>query len=64
MRMLRWLSIAIIFSAISACSKPPEQALPRGTRVLALGDSLTAGNGVLPAERTLTTRGQYRLGNY
>ncbi|MBP6108986.1 MAG: arylesterase [Rhodocyclaceae bacterium] len=50
MRMLRWLSIAIIFSAISACSKPPEQALPRGTRVLALGDSLTAGNGVLPAE--------------
>ena len=24
--------------------------MPRGTRVLALGDSLTAGNGVSPAE--------------
>lgn len=50
MRTFRWLLIVVIISAISACSKPPEQALPRGTRVLALGDSLTAGNGVLPAE--------------
>ncbi len=33
-----------------ACSKPRESALPAGTQVVALGDSLTAGNGVSAAE--------------
>lgn len=47
MRALLLVAAAII---LGACSKPLEQALPRGTRVLALGDSLTAGNGVSPAE--------------
>lgn len=48
--MMRALLIAIIVVVLGACSKPTEQALPRGTRVLALGDSLTAGNGVNPSE--------------
>ena len=47
---MRALCFFIVVVVLSACSKPPEQALPRGTRVLALGDSLTAGNGVTPAE--------------
>lgn len=34
----------------TACSSPKEDALPRGTRVLALGDSLTAPHGVAPGE--------------
>lgn len=34
-----------------ACGGPPkEQPLPRGSRVVALGDSLTAAHGVRPAE--------------
>ena len=48
--MMRALCFFIVVVVVSACSKPAEQALPRGTRVLALGDSLTAGNGVTPAE--------------
>lgn len=47
---MRALCFFIVVVVLSACSKPTEQALPRGTRVLALGDSLTAGNGVTPAE--------------
>ena len=43
-----WL--VVIALALVACSKPSEQPLARGTKVLALGDSLTAGNGVSPAE--------------
>jgi lysophospholipase L1-like esterase len=35
---------AVLLAA--ACSHPKESPLPPGTRVLALGDSLTAGNGV------------------
>jgi acyl-CoA thioesterase-1 len=43
--------LAIIAAVIlGACSHPTEQPLPRGARVLALGDSLTAGYGVNPAE--------------
>lgn len=35
---------------LAACGKVKEQALPAGSRVLALGDSLTEGAGVTPAE--------------
>ena len=35
---------------LAACGKTKETALPAGSRVLALGDSLTAGNGVSPDE--------------
>jgi len=31
---------------VSACSQTMEEVLPTGSRVLALGDSLTAGYGV------------------
>ena len=47
---MRAVCILILVVALCACSKPTEQALPRGTRVVALGDSLTAGNGVTTAE--------------
>lgn len=43
------LLIAVI-ALIAACGKVKEQAIPAGSRVLALGDSLTAGAGVTPAE--------------
>lgn len=35
---------------LAACGKAREEALPAGSRVLALGDSLTAGNGVAPEQ--------------
>jgi acyl-CoA thioesterase-1 len=35
---------------LGACGKPKEAALPSGTRVLALGDSLTAPHGVSPEQ--------------
>jgi len=35
---------------VTACSKNKEDALPAGSRVLALGDSLTAGAGVADEE--------------
>ncbi len=35
---------------LAACGKAKEQAIPAGSRVLALGDSLTEGAGVTPAE--------------
>jgi acyl-CoA hydrolase len=41
------LSLALL---LGACSKPKEAALPSGTRVLALGDSLTAPHGVTPEQ--------------
>lgn len=40
--------LALVLAA--ACGQPKEASLPSGTRVLALGDSLTAGNGVTPDE--------------
>lgn len=35
---------------VAACGKEKEEAIPGGSRVLALGDSLTAGAGVTPEE--------------
>jgi acyl-CoA thioesterase I len=47
----KWVGIIAIFSVLlTACSKPSEQPLSTGTKVLALGDSLTAGYGVAPLE--------------
>ena len=43
------LALAALLLATS-CGQPKEAALGPGTRVLALGDSLTAGNGVTPGE--------------
>lgn len=41
------LALALL---LAACGKPREAALPSGTRVLALGDSLTAPHGVTPEQ--------------
>ncbi|BCK88114.1 arylesterase [Sideroxyarcus emersonii] len=40
--------IAIVL--LAACGKPKEEAIPAGSHVLALGDSLTEGAGVAPQE--------------
>ena len=45
----KWLLLLAV-SLVVACGKPKETALPAGIVVLALGDSLTAGNGVAPSE--------------
>ena len=49
----RVLLLALVL-LLGACGKPKEAALPSGTRVLALGDSLTAPHGVTP-EQALPT---------
>jgi acyl-CoA hydrolase len=41
------LALALL---LAACGKPKEAALPSGTRVVALGDSLTAPHGVTPEQ--------------
>jgi acyl-CoA hydrolase len=45
----RVLLLALVL-LLAACGKPKEAALPSGTRVLALGDSLTAPHGVTPEQ--------------
>lgn len=48
---IRGLLALVALLLVAACGGPPkENALPRGTTVLALGDSLTAAHGVSPAE--------------
>ena len=44
------LLVAAIVLVAACGSKAKEEALPPGSRVLALGDSLTAGAGVAPEE--------------
>ena len=46
---VRVLLLALVL-LLGACGKPKEAALPSGTRVLALGDSLTAPHGVTPEQ--------------
>ena len=43
---------ALVLAALltAACSQPKQAALPPGTKVLALGDSLTAAHGVTPEQ--------------
>ncbi len=45
-----WLCVLTAIALVMACGKPKEPALPPGTPVLALGDSLTAGAGVTSGE--------------
>ena len=47
---VRGLLALLALLLATACGHPREQPLPRGTRVLALGDSLTAPHGVAPGE--------------
>lgn len=47
-RQLILLIAVLVLTA--ACSKTKEEAIPSGSRILALGDSLTAGAGVTPQE--------------
>lgn len=44
-----FLTLLVLLLAV-ACGGPKESALPPGTKVLALGDSLTAPHGVTPEE--------------
>lgn len=48
-RLRACLALAALL-LLAACGQPKEAPLAAGTRVLALGDSLTAGNGVAPHE--------------
>lgn len=49
-QMKRVFIALTVLGLLAACSAPTEQALPPGSTVLALGDSLTAGYGVTPAQ--------------
>lgn len=50
-RMIRCLVLVVVaIFLVAACSKVKEAGLPPGSRVLALGDSLTEGSGVRPEE--------------
>ncbi|OGS89104.1 MAG: hypothetical protein A2061_08755 [Gallionellales bacterium GWA2_59_43] len=42
--------LAAVFLVAACDSEPQERALPAGSKVLALGDSLTAGAGVTPEQ--------------
>lgn len=46
----RLLLAVIVLALLATCSKPKEAAIPPGSQVLALGDSLTEGAGVTPQE--------------
>jgi acyl-CoA thioesterase-1 len=47
--LARVLFLALVL-LLGACGKPKEAPLPSGTRILALGDSLTAPHGVSPEQ--------------
>ena len=48
--ILRVILASFAFVLAAGCGTSKESALPAGSRMLALGDSLTAGYGVAPAE--------------
>ncbi len=45
-----WLILVAAVVLLAACDKAKEEAIPPGSRVLALGDSITAGAGVAPEQ--------------
>jgi acyl-CoA hydrolase len=49
-RASRFLALLALLLAAACGGHPKEAALPSGTKVLALGDSLTAAHGVTPDE--------------
>jgi acyl-CoA hydrolase len=53
-----FLALAALLLAVACGGTKKEAALPAGTRVLALGDSLTAPHGVQPGEDWPTLLGQ------
>jgi len=50
--VIGWLWVALSFILLAGCdgSTPHQKALPPNARILAFGDSLTFGKGVLPEE--------------
>lgn len=46
----RWTVLVLAVVVLAACARPKEEAIPAGSTVLALGDSLTEGYGVKPEE--------------
>ena len=48
--ILRGLLAVVLLALLAACGKPKEAELPAGSKVLALGDSLTAGYGLEPGQ--------------
>ena len=50
MSLRRLLALLVMAALLAACGRHKEAALPSGTRVLALGDSLTAPHGVTPEQ--------------
>ena len=57
-RARSFLALAALLLAVACGGTKKEAALPAGTRVLALGDSLTAPHGVQPGEDWPTLLGQ------
>lgn len=57
-RLTRVFLALLVLLLAAACSEPKRAALPAGSRVLALGDSLTAPHGVQPGEDWPTLLGQ------
>ncbi len=45
-----WIILLVVTALLTACGKAKEAAIPPGSPVLALGDSLTEGYGVKPDE--------------
>jgi acyl-CoA thioesterase I len=48
--MRHWIILLVVTALLAACGKAKEAAIPAGSPVLALGDSLTEGYGVKPEE--------------
>lgn len=56
--LLRIALVALLLALTACGGKPKESPLPAGSKVLALGDSLTAPHGVQPQEAWPTLLGQ------